>query len=188
MISAFQETKLQLFFNIIDYDKNGFIEKKDFENIGENILAILLLDENDEAAQMILQSCVNIWYEVAEYIDINRDEKASFYEWLKYADEKIVNCDPEAYDSYVNVVVEKIFDLFDDDKDNFISVNEYLNLFMTLRLEARYSAKAFTRIDRDRDEHISRKELKTAIEDFFRSNDENARGNWLFGSWEKMVV
>lgn len=188
MLTALQETKLQLFFNILDYDRNGFIEKEDFQNISENICSMLNLKTSDEESQVILQSCVNIWHEVAAYIDTNRDDKASFYEWLRYADEKIINCDLESYGTYVNEVVEKIFDLFDEDNDNYISLKEYLNLFMTLRLEIRYSAKAFTKIDKNHDELISREELKTAVEDFFRSNDETAKGNWLFGAWEKLSL
>ena len=47
MLSAFQETKLRLFYNILDYDKNGFIEVDDFEGIGENICLILEIEEDD---------------------------------------------------------------------------------------------------------------------------------------------
>jgi len=188
MITAFQKTKLKLFFNIIDFDKNGYIEQVDFEHIGENIFTILRLPPDGQDAQLITASCKNIWQEVASYIDTNRDSKASFTEWLNYADEKIVNCNDEDYNIYVNLMVDKIFDLFDENKDNFISLDEYLNLFMALRLEIRYSAKAFTKMDTDHDEVISRPELKKAIREFFRSDNQQAKGNWLFGSWEELSI
>ncbi len=188
MISAFQETKLRMFYNILDYDKNGFIEIDDFEGIGENICLILGIDEDVPAWHMVMEGCRKVWTDVYEYVDTNRDEKASFYEWLRYADEKIVNCDDEAYNSYVNSVVEHIFQMFDQDEDNYISLKEYLDIFMSFRLEVRYSAKAFTKIDKNSDDMISREELRAAVYDFFRSDDVAAKGNWLFGSWEELSI
>ncbi len=188
MLSAFQETKLRLFFNIIDYDKNGFIEVDDFIGIGENICLILEIEEEDPAYPIIQAACRKVWNDVYEYVDANRDDKASFYEWLRYADEKIVNCDEDSYNKYVNEVVEHLFQLFDENKDDYLSLKEYLDIFMSFRLEVRYSAKAFTKLDKDHDEKISREELRTAVHEFFRSEDEADRGNWLFGSWEELSI
>jgi len=47
---------------------------------------MLSLKSTGEEAQINYLSCRNIWNEVAAYIDTNRDNKASFYEWLRYAD------------------------------------------------------------------------------------------------------
>lgn len=188
MLTAFQETKLRLFFNILDHDRNGFVEPDDFKSIGENICLLLQIRENDPIHGLIFEACNQVWEDLYNYVDVNRDNKASFYEWLRYADEKIVNCDKESYDQYLNKVVEHIFLLFDQNKDNFISLQEYINLFMTFRLEVRYSAKAFTRIDLNKDDLISKEELYTAVEQFFRSDDESQKGNWLFGSWEYLEV
>lgn len=188
MLSAFQETKLRLFFNILDYDRNGFVEPEDFRSIGENICMMLQIGEKDPYYHMIFQACDRVWDDLYSYVDTNQDDKASFYEWLRYADEKIVNCNKEDYDRYLNRVVDHIFLLFDQNQDNFISLMEYIHLFMSFRLEVRYSAKAFTRIDLDRDDLISKEELYTAVEQFFRSDDQKVRGNWLFGSWEHMEV
>lgn len=188
MLSAFQETKLRLFFNILDFDRNGFVEPADFFGIGENICAMLQIDEDNPYHKLIFEACNMVWKDLYRYVDTNNDDKASFYEWLRYADEKIVNCDKRAYNLYLNKVVEHIFLLFDANGDNYISLQEYLNLFMTFRLEVRYSAKAFTKIDLNKDEFISREELYTAVEQFFRSDDETKRGNWIFGSWEHLEV
>lgn len=188
MLSAFQETKLRLFFNILDYDRNGFVEPADFRSIGENICLMLQIPEGNPYYNLIFEACNQVWEDLYSFVDTNKDNKASFYEWLRYADDKIVNCDKSEYDEYLNKVVEHIFLLFDQNKDNYISLQEYINLFMTFRLEVRYSAKAFTRIDLNNDDLISKEELYKAVEQFFRSDDESKKGNWLFGSWEHLVV
>lgn len=188
MLSAFQETKLRLFFNILDHDRNGFVEPADFQSIGENICMMLQIRETDPYHKLIHDACQYVWHDLYRYVDTNKDDKASFYEWLRYADDNIVNCDKRAYDLYLNKVVDHIFMLFDENKDNYISIQEYINLFMTFRLEVRYSAKAFTRIDLNRDDLISKEELYSAVEQFFRSDDPALKGNWLFGSWEHLEV
>lgn len=188
MLSAFQETKLKLFFSILDYDKNGFIEIDDFRGIGENFCTLLGIAEDDPLYDLIYKACSKVWEDLYRYVDTNHDGKASVYEWLKYADEQIVNCPQETYDKYITKTLNHIFSLFDNNQDDHISLHEYLNLFMAFRLEVRYSAKAFLRLDLDGDERISRKELYQAIEQFFRSDDESHRGNWLFGSWQQLAV
>lgn len=188
MLSAFQETKLRLFFNILDTDRNGFVEPADFTSIGENICYILQISPEDPYYDLIFFACNQVWTDLYSYVDTNKDNKASFYEWLRYADEKIINCDKKHYDLYLNKVVDHIFLLFDENRDNYISLQEYINLFMTFRLEIRYSAKAFTKLDLNRDGFISREELYLGVEQFFRSAREEDRGNWLFGSWETLII
>ena len=187
MLSAFQETKLRMFFDLLDYDKNGFVEYEDFESIGENMCMMLQFEVGEVEFSKIMYACNQMWKDLYEYVDQNRDKKASVYEWLLYADERIVNCPKPTYNAYVQHMVDHLFILFDRNKDDFISVKEYLNLFMTFRLEARYSARAFSRLDLNEDGLISRDELFKGTEEFFRSDDVKANGNWLFGPWERYV-
>lgn len=188
MLTEFQETKLRIFFDLLDHDRNGFVEKDDFLSIGENLRMILMLKEKDNEHLRIIKICQKAWEDIYAYVDQNRDQRASIHEWLMYANERIVNCRKLEYDNSVNMVVDYIFNLFDRNHDNSISIQEYLNLFMTFRLEARHSAKAFIRLDRNEDNLISKEEFYTGTEEFFRSNNPKARGNWLFGPWEEYVM
>ena len=112
MLTPFQKRKQIHFFQILDFDRNGLIQRKDFEDIAENL------------------------------------------------------------------------SVFDTDHNGYISLNEYLDLFIGLRIEVRFAPMSFAKLDLNQDGQISKNELVKSVEEFLKSNDPSASGNWLFGHWE----
>ncbi|MEQ8471109.1 MAG: EF-hand domain-containing protein [Marinoscillum sp.] len=184
MLTQLQEQKLTHYFNVLDFDKSETLEKKDFTSIGANLGTLWGFTEHSVEYQASMDRCGRMWEDFRLFIDKSPDEKATIEEWLEFADKSIVNGNEEMYEMHINKIAREIVDLFDTDHDGFISLNEYLDLFMAYRIEIKYSAKAFTKIDLNGDDLISKVELLGAIREFFRSDDENARGNWLFGFWD----
>lgn len=184
MLTELQEKKQRHYFKLLDYDHNGFIEKTDFQAIAENLCVIQGIDTDTIAFRQIEEASEKLWMDIKEYIDINRDDKCSIQEWLLFADEQIVNCDEGWYDNYINSVVTGLFSLFDANHDGLISDMEYLDIFISFRIEVRYAAKCFKRLDLNNDGYISKEELAKAVKEFLRSDDPDADGNWLFGNWE----
>lgn len=184
MLTDLQQQKLVHYFNVLDYDKSGTLEQKDFLSIGENLSVLWGFPEGSDEYKASLIRCGRIWDDFRKFIDKDQDNAASLDEWLEFADETIVNGDEELYSRHINKVSMEIIDLFDTDGDGYLSLNEYLDLFMAYRIEIRHSAKAFTKLDKNQDDLISRDELLLAIREFFRSDNESAPGNWLFGFWE----
>jgi Ca2+-binding EF-hand superfamily protein len=95
----------------------------------------------------------------------------------------IINGDPNLYNKFVDDFAGEIFDNFDSDKDGYISLDEFIDMFCAYRIEVRFAAKAFRKIDLNHDDLISRGELISAVKEYFISNDEDAPGNWLFGNF-----
>lgn len=184
MMTPLQKQKVSHYFNVLDFDKNGVLERDDFINIGENLCVLWGFREGTEEYNACIQRCEGTWQDFCDFMEKPYDSTASLAEWLEFADKVIVNGDEELYERHINKLAKEIIGFFDTNQDGYISLNEYVDLFMAYRIEIRYSAKAFTKLDLDHDDYISADELLSAIREFFRSDDENAKGNWLFGFWE----
>ena len=184
MLSELQRKKLTHYFNVLDADKNGELERSDFVNIGESLCVLWNFKEGTEEYDACINRCASTWVSFREFIGKPQDGKATLEEWLEFADHVIVNGSEELYEKHVNKIAQEIFDFFDSDRDGHISLDEYIDLFMAYKIDMKFSAKSFTNLDRNQDDFISRDELLEAIKEFFRSDDKNAAGNWLFGFWE----
>lgn len=184
MLTKLQEKKLTHYFNILDYNDNGYIEREDFQGIGENLAILWQLKPGSERYETIINGSVRPWRGLEESMKKSNVSKASLKDWLRFADKYIVNGSDEQYDKYVKSVVAGLFGFFDQNADNQISLKEYIDIFMAFRIEVKYSAKAFVKLDINKDGMINQKELMKAVKEFFRSDNENDKGNWLFGNWD----
>ncbi|MCT7971507.1 EF-hand domain-containing protein [Laspinema olomoucense] len=77
-----------------------------------------------------------------------------------------------------------IFGILDASNDGQISLTEYKQFFVALGLTPKDAETAFAHLDRDADGYISRDEYLQASQEFHISDDLNASGNWLYGSYE----
>ena len=185
MLSELQINKLKHYFNILDNNGNGFIEQDDFVGIGENLAVLWDILPGTKEYNQIINGTTQQWKGLLATIDAQDLRRASMKEWLSFADKYIVNGERKDYDHYIRSVVDGIFGMFDQNGDKVISFKEYIDLFMAFRIEIRHSAKSFVNLDVNNDGFISKDELELAVEEFYRSDDPNAKGNWLFGDWKK---
>lgn len=166
MLSEQQKKKQTYIFNLLDFDKNGFIEKDDFVGIGEN-LCIIRGDEMDTSeSKNIMAVCEKLWADLKYYTDENRDEKCTLDEWLKFIEGKLADDHSDTYNNYIHSMVSDLFDLYDINGDGEISIDEYLDLFMSFRLEASLVAHSFKSIDINGDQHITKVEFEEAVRQF----------------------
>lgn len=180
MLSEFQIEKLIRFFKILDFDGNGVIEKDDFTAIAENLSVLWGFDEDDDEYADILSKYASGWERFNQFVKDNNGI-ADRGNWVKFASSVIENTDTETFKGYVESFVGGIFANFDVDHDGVISLDEFVDIFVAHRIEIKYSAKAFTKIDENHDDHISRDEFNHAVATFFLSNDPSEPGNLLFG-------
>lgn len=185
MLSKLQTDKLTHYFNLLDYDNNGIIEREDFTNVSENLCILWGMKQGTDGWNKNTKMFNGMWEDFRNNVKHADQEHATLSEWLEFCDLKLVNGDDSFFHRYVLKSTADIFDCFDVNRDGYIALDEYIDLFMAYHIQVRYSAKSFTKLDLNGDDMLSKAELLTAVQEFFKSNDPNAPGNWLFGFWEK---
>jgi len=185
MLSQLLEKKHTKNFQVYDLDQSGFVEVADLERCASN-LAKLRNWKPDSSEFIELKAKYSaIWTNFWQPADINGDGKVSLEEYLKVADNSISNFSnstelQEAHKAKANV----IFDILDASNDGQISLVEYKQFCIAVGLTEKDAETAFSHLDRNADENISRDEYFQASQEFHTSDDVNASGNWLYGAYE----
>jgi Ca2+-binding EF-hand superfamily protein len=164
MLSDMLKKKQTYIFNVLDFDGNGFIEEVDFIGIGENLCIIRGEELDTPESNNILELCKRLWADLRFYTDENRDDKCTLDEWLNFVDNKLAG----NFNDYAISMVNNLFDLYDVDSDGQISLDEYLDLFMSFRLETSLIAKSYKSINKNRDQHITKEEFIEAARLFLQ--------------------
>lgn len=184
MLSPLQIKKQTHFFNILDFDNNGYIEAEDFEAIGENICIVRDFDMDTPEYETIMSMCKGIWKNLVPFID---GDEGRLEQWLQFMSVLLDPQNEEKYEKYIIRFTSTIFKMFDINGDNYISQLEFIDLFIGMRIEVRFAPKAFMNLDENNDGKLSHDEVLTSVNEFMRSDDPKATGNWLLGGWEQRL-
>ncbi len=182
MLTIFQQIKHRYIFDLLDFDNNGYIEEADFQEIAENLCMVRGEEVDTEESREIVQQCMKLWEGLAYYIDANKDNQCTVKEWFTFIENQLINTDHDEVSMFLDKTVSGIFDLYDINSDGNISWQEYLDIFLSFRLNASLVAKSFRILDTNNDKSLSRQEVIDAISQFMISDDINLPGNWIFGN------
>ncbi|WP_258104466.1 hypothetical protein [Marinoscillum sp. MHG1-6] len=185
MISDFQRKKLVHLFNLLDLSESGNLQLNDFAELAEKVRIKLNYEDRSKEHEVAVRKSVKFFYDLLREIPDHQDQTISLEQWLDYFDENVVNSDDDdVISDHVQFFLDFLFGLFDENRDGFISIDEYIDIFEVFGLEKSHLAKAFIKLDLNADERLSRYELIPAIETFLQSDDPEEVGNWVFGAWD----
>ncbi len=183
MLTEFQKEKISHYFRVVlDQDRNGVLDGNDFEKIGESLCLMWGYKPGTLEYQKVIDNSLSSWKIFKSYFE-SKNVEPNEEQFLHFYSKMISPGGDSLYKKFVIKMVSSIFDAFDLNEDGVISVDEYSDMFMCYHIPIKYSAKAFVKLDRDGDEFITKKELKRAVDEFFKSDDKSVSGNWLFGFW-----
>lgn len=180
MLTQLQKQKWTRLFQVYDMDGNGTVGRSDFEIIFKNIAKAKNLESNSSQYNQLHDKFMEDWEHLRQDTDTNKDGRVSLEEWLEHGDRRI--SDQSMYQTNVDEA-KQIFDLFDSDGNGVITVNEYKKILSSWKVTEEVASETFPKLDTNSDGNISKEEFVELARQFHASDDREAPGNLLFGSY-----
>lgn len=184
MLSEIQKRKIHHFFNVLDIDRNGYLQPQDFVNVGKRIIENAEIDSESRYAKLILIKSHRLFVQLLTDAD-NPELSLTLWDWIEFfRDQLFEGGNNGVLEYYIHRTSRHIFDLFDMNRDDMISREEYANMLTIYNIPHEYVAESFDELDSNHDEFISADEMINGLRNFFKSSDPNSPGNLIFGDWK----
>jgi len=182
VFSETQKRKVHHLFNVLDIDRNGQLQPSDFVDVGKKIVDELGISQNSRSARMILLKSHRLFVQLLA--DLNNPELSlTLWDWIAFFRDQIESEEDGIMDHYIQRTSRHIFDLFDMNKDKLISREEYAHMLTIYNISHDVAIEGFQELDTNSDHYISADEMVEGLNNFFKSPDEGAKGNLIFGNW-----
>lgn len=185
MSADFQRQKLGYFFRILDLNSNGCLQMDDFTEMVEKVRLTMNHEPGGKEHKRITDKAVKLFTSLVKDIKPFSFNQVTEDEWVNFFIEHvIVSGDEDTLDDYKELIFTFMFDFFDQNRDGFISKNEYEDFYDIFGIDREFCDKAFGLLDKTQSYRLSRYDLMSAVDEFFASSDQSVPGNWIFGNWQ----
>jgi Ca2+-binding EF-hand superfamily protein len=181
MISDVKRAKFTQYFEATDMDGDGKVTKSDYLSSADKVIAVLKLDPASSPAQLLKANYAQTWDNLVKGSD--REEFVTADWWIEHFSR--IGSDGAYLDAYVAGRANAILQLFDADRDQHISKEEWTVFFSTIGHPERHYETGFQKLDQNHDGLLASDDIKTAAREFFASDDPGAIGNWMFGDYTR---
>ena len=182
-MTELQRVKQIHYFNVLDYDGDGFLEKQDFLDVADRLAKMRGYDDGSSRHSAVRQEILRMWTNARALSGAEGKTRITLEEWLAHEQEVLDSS--VLIQSYVQGIARVIFDVLDADSDGVISEEEYRTFFRAFQDNAEGADRAFQKLDVDDTGHLTREDFLDLVTEFHLSDDPDARGNWLFGSYRE---
>lgn len=183
MLTDLQTRKLTHTFNVADLDHDGVLRREDYEAYAVAMANAFGVAHDSSAYQGLQQKSLADW-EMTRQLAARGDDSITLPEFLAFHDSVIHS---PMLDSFVSGYVDSVLKMWTmvdpqgpADGANAERFARFLGVFGISRAEAN---DAFHHLDRNGSGFMDRAEMIQAQKEFFVSDDPNAAGNWLLGSF-----
>ena len=183
MLTELQTRKITHTFNLADLDRDGVLQRNDYEAYAVAMANAFGVPHDSSAYQALQQKSLTDW-EMTRQLAARGDDSITLPEFLAFH-ESVINS--PMLDSFVSGYVDstlKMWTMVDPqgpaDGANAYRFARFLQVFGISQAEAE---AAFRHLDRNGNGFMDRAEMIQAQKEFFTSNDPNAAGNWLLGNF-----
>jgi len=177
MVSDLRKNKLNYVFDtFFDINKDGSIERNDFEMAIENIAKLRGYKAGGPRYTDTNNSFLSIWEKLRQHADTNKDDKVSREEWIAlWATADGPN------EEWKNLYKEFMFRLQDANADGSVDGDEFVTVCNTFGVPKDEATKAYAKISNDGKTEVDIALYTKLWKEFFSSDDASALGNNIFG-------
>lgn len=183
-LTEFQEKKvMNLFENLYDTNKDGVIEKCDFDEALDKIGTLHHWSTDDKAYTDANTLITKVWEGLRSRADKNNDGKIQKEEWKKMWAECIKDvADGKGFPDWQQDYMEFMFYANDTSGDGFVDRSEYTEIYKLFGFSNDDVNVCFDKISEGcKDNMLSKADFEALWKEYFVSEDETAKGNYLFG-------
>lgn len=176
-MNELQQKKFTRLFSILDRDKNGAVERSDYESIGKQVAKLRGLSSGSPEETQIVSHMSTYWDALAKRADKDSNGQVTMAEWGQS-----MAGGSESMEQTRAQMVNLAASLMDRNGDGRITMGDYQELLEMAGYKLEDAQTIFNHLDRNKNGQIETSELATLVDEFLFSDDPNAPGNWLLGT------
>jgi tellurite resistance protein TerC len=166
-------------FAVIDTDGNGVWQRADCDQLTRRLCDTFGHAVDSGSGRAIATGLRTLFDAMLRHMDANGDQEITQEEFADSFGRPMV--DRTGFDVAVSAAAHALVRVADRDGNQVLDPREYAELAGVYGASADEAARAFGRIDTDRNGVLDDAELTEAISQFFASRDAEAAGNLAFG-------
>ncbi|WP_020674291.1 EF-hand domain-containing protein [Amycolatopsis nigrescens] len=182
MASELQRRKVTGVFYAMDANKDGLLEKSDFEALTARWTGVRDWAPGSPGYRRLSEIMMGWWEVLLAVSDADRDGKVTLDEVLVVVDGLAENPGPVAE------TAAAMFEAVDENADGRISAAEYRQLVETWSGAPADTDAVFPLLDLNADGYLSQEEFTELWIEFWAGDDPDAAGTWVFGRFDLPMV
>jgi len=172
-------TVLSRRFAVLDVNRDGSWQLADYEQQARALCAACGHAPDSPAGQAVAAGQRTLFTALLAHMDADGDQQISPDEFAAAVGRPVP--DQSRFDAAVTGAVQSLIQAADHDRKGTLDEAGYARLAAAYGASTRQAARAFARLDLDRNGVLDAAELTQAITQFFTSPDPGAPGNLAFG-------
>lgn len=172
------EQKFNYLFDWFDHTRDGYLSREDFEQIAD-VFARQAPDHAREHRDAILAAFMRWWEVLVAAGAADSGQRVSRERFQAAMRSHIIQ--DEHFEPIIFGIIDGLMNALDNGTGQ-LTFDEYVAMYQALGIPPETSSPAFRKLDRDGSGTISHAEFRTAIDEFYRSDDPEAPGHWLLGN------
>jgi len=176
-VSEFRKKKLLAVFNeFFDTNKNGVIDRGDFELSIQNVCLIRGWREDGPMHVDTKNKFFQIWDSLKVQAGVKYDTgEVSSESWYQ------LWADPMKHEGWQQAYMNFMFNLFDTSGDGVVDMFEFTSLCSCYGVDLQESRKAYLYLSNSNNVCVNKEYYSQLWKEYFYGDDPKAKGNCMFG-------